>query len=321
VGAAPTARTTTPFHHEALFYAGDGEFASRCYDFVEEGLVRDEPVLVMVGSRKLELLRQALGERADGVHFADMEVVGRNPARIIPEWARFVATDASAGGSGGMRGIGEPIWAGRTPDELDECQLHESLINLAFAGADSFRLICPYDTSALPEDVIAEARRSHPIVSELGEPEACGDYCGIEKVAARFSEPLPEPPSDAFEMRVTVFRLRAARKAVRGRALAAGLGERAHDLVIAVNEILSNSLHHAHEAGTLRLWDEPDGLVCEVTDQGRIHQPLIGREEPDPGQVGGHGIWLVNLVCDLVRVRSSAGGSTVRMKMSPAVSR
>ena len=36
-----------------------------------------------------------------------------------------------------MRGIGEPIWADRRPDELDECQLHESLINLAFAGADS----------------------------------------------------------------------------------------------------------------------------------------------------------------------------------------
>jgi anti-sigma regulatory factor (Ser/Thr protein kinase) len=318
VGAAPSARTTTSFHHEALFYAGDGEFASRCCDFVEEGLERNEPVLVMVGSRKLELLRQALGERADGVHFADMEVVGSNPARIIPEWARFVAGHASAGESGRMRGIGEPIWAGRTRDELDECQLHESLINLAFAGADSFRLICPYDTEALPADVIAEARRSHPIVSERGEPERCGDYCGIEKVAAGFSEQLPEPPGDALELSVTVGALREARGLVRGRALEAGLGERADDLVIAVNEILSNSLHHAHEAGTLRIWDEPDGLVFEVTDRGRIDQPLIGREEPDLGQVGGQGIWLVNLVCDLVQVRSSPAGSVVRMKMSPA---
>ena len=92
-----------------------------------------------------------------------MEVVGRNPARIIPAWSRFVADHAGSGG--GMRGIGEPIWAGRTDAELSECQLHESLINLAFAAADDFRLICPYDTDALPEDVIAEARRSHPVVS------------------------------------------------------------------------------------------------------------------------------------------------------------
>ena len=96
----------------------------------------------MVGSRKLALLREALGERADGVEFADMEVIGRNPARIIPAWRRFVSDHASGNG-GGMRGIGEPIWADRGPDELAECQLHESLINLAFAAADSFRLVCP----------------------------------------------------------------------------------------------------------------------------------------------------------------------------------
>jgi anti-sigma regulatory factor (Ser/Thr protein kinase) len=316
VGAPLTLPKT--FHHEALFYAGEGEFAERCRDFVEEGLERDEPVLVMVGSRKLELLRRALGERADEVHFADMEVVGRNPARIIPEWARFVAAQAGAGASGGTRGIGEPIWADRPPDELEECQLHESLINLAFAAADSFRLVCPYDTASLPADVIAEARRSHPIASERGEPEPCGDYCGIDKVAARFSEPLPEPPADAFELTVTVGWLRRARGMVRRRALEAGLRERADDLVLAVNEILSNSLNHAREAGTLRIWDEPDGLVCEVRDRGRIHHPLIGREEPEAGQVGGHGIWLVNLVCDLAQVRSSPHGSTVRMKMSPA---
>jgi anti-sigma regulatory factor (Ser/Thr protein kinase) len=309
---------TATFHHEALFYAGDGEFVDRCRAFVEEGLDRSEPVLVMVGSRKLELLRQALAERAEDVQVADMEVVGRNPARIIPEWGRFVADHAAGAGSGGMRGIGEPIWADRKPDELAECQLHESLINLAFAAAVSFRLICPYDTSALPDDVIAAARRSHPMVAGEGDPQPCGDYCGIDKVAARFSERLPEPPPDAEEVRVTLDGLHEARGLVRRRALDAGLGARADDLVLAVNEVLSNSLHHAHDDGGLRIWGEPDRLVCEVRDAGHIVQPLVGREEPGVGQVGGHGIWLVNLVCDLVQVRSCPDGTTVRMKMSPA---
>jgi anti-sigma regulatory factor (Ser/Thr protein kinase) len=305
----------TTFHHEALFYGGDEEFVDRCRAFVEEGLDRDEPVLVMVGSRKLELLREALGGRAGGVHFADMEVVGRNPARIIPAWSQFVAGRGEGGGS--MRGIGEPIWADRKPDEIAESQLHESLINVAFAAAESFRLACPYDTAALPEDVIAEARRSHPFVSEAGEPEASGDYCGIEQVTARFSEQLPEPPAGREELQVTLDGLRVARALVRRRAEEAGLGERADDLVLAVNEVLSNSLYHAHDNGELRIWGEPDGLVCEVRDRGQIVHPLIGREEPALGQVGGHGIWLVNLVCDLVQVRSSEDGSTVRMKMSP----
>jgi anti-sigma regulatory factor (Ser/Thr protein kinase) len=305
------------FHHEALFYTGEAEFVDRCRAFVDAGLDGREPVLVMVGSRKLELLREALGERAEDVEFADMEVVGRNPARIIPAWSRFVADHAGGEeGAPALRGIGEPIWAERNSDELVECQLHESLLNLAFAAAGSFRLICPYDTAALPAEVIAEARRSHPMVSEAGEPEACGDYCGIENVATVFYEDLDEPPAGADELRVTLDGLREARAVVRRRAHEAGLGERADDFVLAVNEVLSNSLWHAHDDGTLRVWDEPDGLVCEVRDSGRMMQPLIGRAEPAIGQVGGHGIWLVNLVCDLVQVRSSEHGSTVRMKMS-----
>ncbi len=309
---------TATFHHEALFYAGDGEFVDRCRSFVEQGLDRGEPILVMVGSRKLELLREALGERSGEVHFADMEIVGRNPARIIPAWGRFVSDHAGNGDGVGMRGIGEPIWADRKPDEMEECQLHESLINLAFAAADSFRLVCPYDTDALPDDVIAEARRSHPVVSYESEPAPCSDYCGIDKVAARFSAPLAPAPDDSEELTVHLDALRDARGFVRRRAQAAGLGARGEDLVLAVNEVLSNSLHHAGEDGALRIWDEPDGLVCEVRDGGHIVHPLIGREEPAPGQVGGHGMWLVNLVCDLVQVRSSASGSTIRMKMSPA---
>jgi anti-sigma regulatory factor (Ser/Thr protein kinase) len=312
VGAAVS--SSTAFHHEAVFYAGDRQFVERSIAFIDEGLERDEPVLVMVGRRKLEFLREALGTRADDVHFADMELVGRNPARIIPAWSRFVAEHA--GGGGGMRGIGEPIWAGRTPSELSECQLHESLINLAFAAADDFRLICPYDTAALPEDVIAEARRSHPVVSHAGAENASPDYRGIDRVAAGFAEPLPEPPAGAEELIVNVGRLRDARRLVRTRAQETGLGERSEDFVLAVNEVLSNSLHHAGQDGSLRVWQEPDALVCEVRDGGHIIQPLIGREEPPIGQVGGHGIWLVNLVCDLVQVRSNPDGSTVRMQMS-----
>jgi anti-sigma regulatory factor (Ser/Thr protein kinase) len=306
------------FHHEALFYAGEDEFVERCRAFVEEGLDRGEPVLVMVGSRKLELLREALGERADQADFADMEVVGRNPARIIPAWGRFVADHSEGAAGGPMRGIGEPIWAGREQDELVECQLHESLINLAFSSADTFKLVCPYDTSALPDEVLAEARRSHPIVSSAGEPEPCGDYCGMDKAASLFHENLAEPPAGADEIRVTLDGLREARGLVRRLAEEAGLGQRADDFVLAVNEVLSNSLYHAHDAGTLRIWREPDGLVCEVRDSGWISHPLVGREEPAAGQVGGHGIWLVNLVCDLVQVRSSEHGSTVRMRMTNA---
>jgi anti-sigma regulatory factor (Ser/Thr protein kinase) len=310
VGAVSSA----PFHHEAVFYEGDDQFVERSLAFVHGGLARNEPVLVLVGARKLELLRAALASRAGDVHLVDMEIVGRNPARIIPAWSRFVAENAGTGG--GMRGIGEPIWAERTPCELSECQLHESLINLAFATADDFRLICPYDTAALPDDVIVEARRSHPVVSQSGIENVSYEYRGLDKAAARFSEALAEPPVEAEELKVTLSALRAARRLVWRRAEESGLGERAEDFMLAVNEVLSNSLQHAGEGGTLRVWSDADGLVCEVRDGGHIAQPLIGREEPPIGQIGGHGMWLVNLVCDLVQVRSSDQGTTIRMRMN-----
>lgn len=306
--------SSAAFHHEAVFYEGDDQFVDQSLAFVREGLARSEPVLVMVGERKLGLLRDALASKAADVHLVNMEVVGRNPARIIPAWSRFVAENAGTAGS--MRGIGEPIWADRTPSELSECQLHESLINLAFETADDFRLVCPYDLATLPEHVIAEARRSHPVLSFDGTENVSPDYCGIDQAAAGFATPLAEPPAEAEEITVTLPALRAARRLVWRRAEEAGLGERAEDFMLAVNEVLSNSIQHTGEGGTLRLWLDDVGLVCEVRDHGHIAQPLIGRQEPAIGQIGGHGMWLVNLVCDLVQVRSSDQGSTIRMRMN-----
>src|SRR3954451_16267429 len=130
------------FRHEALFYAGRDDFVRQVGGFVRAGLVAAEPVLVMVTADKIEALRAELGDDAGRVAFADMGETGRNPGRIISAWTDFAAGHLAAGRT--MRGVGEPICAGRSSEELVERQHHESLLNLAFAGADNFRLICPY---------------------------------------------------------------------------------------------------------------------------------------------------------------------------------
>src|SRR5687767_7957173 len=98
------------FRHEALFYAGDEDLVRAASRFLREGLERDEPALVALGSAKLDALRSELDGDADRILFADIAEVGANPARIIPAWRRFV--DRFAGQRVGLRGIGEPIWAG-----------------------------------------------------------------------------------------------------------------------------------------------------------------------------------------------------------------
>lgn len=155
------------FQHDALFYSGTDGFVTRTSAFIRDSVAEGEPILVVVSEEKIELLRRELGGDPDGVRFADMQLIGRNPARIIPAWRDFVAEHATSGRR--FRGIGEPIWATRSASELVECARHEALLNLAFAEGQTWWLACPYDTGSLPEAVLAEAERNHPWVMHGGE--------------------------------------------------------------------------------------------------------------------------------------------------------
>ena len=304
----------TAFAHEALFYAGEDEFVRATSEFVREGVAAGEPVLVVVDRRKIDRIREALNGEGHDVLFADMADVGANPARIIPAWRRFLDERAVDGCP--VRGIGEPVWPGRNGAELVECQRHESLLNLAFADSPAWQLLCPYDTSALDAPVLAEACHSHPTLVEGGRRTASPTYRGLEAIAAPFDAELPEPAAPPLELAFAGDTLGEARRLVRARADEAGLDSaRLHNLVLAANEMTTNSVRHGGGGGLLRLWEEDDMLVCEIRDAGRIEAPLVGRVQPRVGQESGRGHWMANQLCDLVQVRSFAGGSAVRLHM------
>src|SRR6478735_26217 len=143
------------FHHEALFYAGEDEFLAGTLPFVEGAIERDEQVLIALGGENTRLLEDALGGEREGVTFTPMETLGQNPARIIPAWQAFVTAHAARGKP--VRGIGEPIWPGRTEEEMVECHHHESLLNYAFDEGPAWWLLCPYDADGLDDDVLAAA--------------------------------------------------------------------------------------------------------------------------------------------------------------------
>jgi anti-sigma regulatory factor (Ser/Thr protein kinase) len=302
------------FRHAALFYAGDDGYVDSLVPFIRGGLEAQEPVLVMVPGRKADLLCEGLRSDAGEVHFANMAEVGANPAHIIPAWRDFVTKRSAPGRR--LRGIGEPIWAGRTPDELVECQHHEALLNVAFHGAAAMDLLCPYDERALDAAVVEEALRSHPIVLEDGDFHDCAEYEGAESATAPFAKPLSNPPADAPQLAFDVSALDAVRGFVAVCAAEAGMSRtRRDDLVLAVNELASNSILHGGGGGVLRAWSEPSAFVVEIRDRGRIDAPLAGREAPASGQIGGHGLWLVNQLCDLIQMRTFDTGSVVRVHM------
>lgn len=302
------------FRHEALLYEGDEQFLAGAIPFIVGALTAAEPIVVAVDRAKIGLLRSKLGAGAEFVHFADMREVGANPARLIPAWREFI--DARAAQGRRIWGIGEPIWAGRSEAELVECQLHEALLNLAFADAGPLSFLCPYDMGALEAGVIAEAYRSHATVLQDGTRRESHSFCGAAAAAAPSVEPLTEPPGRVAERTFTAGGLAGVRQFVAGRARVAGLSSaRGDDLVLAVNEVASNSVRHGGGSGTLRVWRESGSLICEVRDRGRLHDPLAGRRRPDLEEIGGHGLWIVNQVCDLVQLRSFPDGSAVRIHM------
>jgi anti-sigma regulatory factor (Ser/Thr protein kinase) len=277
-----------------------------------------EPILVVVGKAKLAALREELGSDCDEyLQLADMAEVGANPARIIPVWQEFV--DRNAGADSRIWGIGEPVWAGRTGDELAECRRHEQLLNLVFPDPQ-FSLLCPYDTDTLADEVIEDAHRTHPYVREAGRTGENASYAGREGLDAPFDAPLSEPPLGiaelAFDARA---QLRQVRAFIAGYAREAGLTDmRTSDLLLAANEVATNSLMHGAGAGVVAIWESDGSVICEVRDGGRIDDPLAGRLRPAPTARGGRGLWLVNQVCDLVQIRSTPQGNVVRLHMRTA---
>jgi anti-sigma regulatory factor (Ser/Thr protein kinase) len=106
------------------------------------------------------------------------------------------------------------------------------------------------------------------------------------------------------------------RALVAGVATEAGLSEeRRAGLVLAVHEVAANSVSHGHHRGTLRVWRDPTEIVCEVRDDGRVADPLVGRARPGLKGEGGRGLWIANQLCELVQLRSFATETVVRLHM------
>ncbi|GAB3954205.1 hypothetical protein GCM10027614_60910 [Micromonospora vulcania] len=84
------------------------------------------------------------------------------------------------------------------------------------------------------------------------------------------------------------------RHSVTSCAHASGLtGQRLDDFVLAINELITNAVRHGGGLGWLRLWREPELLVCEVADHGHGISPqrLGDRRRPaaKPPAAGGSG--------------------------------
>lgn len=300
------------FHHEAALYAGEDEFLPATLPFLQNALAAGEPAMVAVSADKAARLKSSLGRSAARVRFVDMRAIGLNPGSIISEWREFV--DESSAPGRRVWGIGEPAWPERSSEEFDECYRHECLLNVAFADARGFRLLCPYDTETLPREVIDRAFVSHPVMLRDGVERTSRKYRHPSHLADLLGEPLPAPPSAARHIEFDDSSLPSVRQFVLTAAQDAGVtADDARDFVLAVHELATNTTRYGGGTGKLTAWHGDGTLVCEVCDGGLISDALAGRLRPPRPDGGGFGLWMVNQICDLVQLRSSASGTVVRV--------
>jgi hypothetical protein len=149
------ARSQQSYRHEAFSWHDASDFTTGRVPLITDGLDASEPVMVAVSAPHRKWLRDALDGQAE-VEFFDIEELGRNPAQIIPAWQQFLNT--RSGRFRRVRGIGEPIWPGRRPEELIECQLRDAMLNIAIDPETPFWLICSHDAVTLSPAVVEEAR-------------------------------------------------------------------------------------------------------------------------------------------------------------------
>jgi hypothetical protein len=211
-----------------------------------------------------------------------------------------------------VRGIGEPIWRGRRPEEVVECQLHEALLNLAVDPETPFWLVCPYALHSLDDAVIAEAYRSHPAVILQSQYQGNMHYAGRSHVDWIFGSPLPELPTESKQFTLTSSNVRGVVDVVTLAASAAGFwSEKVTNLAAAVRRLAAGSLRRGAAQVTVKLWDRPQELIFEVSDNTAITDVMIGRRPPIGDDLDG--LWSANQLCDLVQVRSTSSWSTVRL--------
>ena len=164
--------------------------------------------------------------------------------------------------------------------------------------------------------MIETARRPHAALAHEG---AGGSREPAEAVRAPLHGSLRPPAPDATLLSIEFgpTGLAEVRRFVRAFAAGNALNaENSDALVLAVDELASNSVQYGGGGGTVHAWREADRLLLQVSDDGHVTEPLVGRLKPTATQKRGRGLWLVNQLCELVQLRSSPAGTVVRIHAS-----
>jgi anti-sigma regulatory factor (Ser/Thr protein kinase) len=297
--------------HEAVLYSAPDELADRLVPRLLPSLHDGAPVVAVLDETTRAELRRALGDAAGQVAFPDPAVVHRVPPfTVAARWARLSRHVTSPMGRAtvvgqhveGLPGCGDNHWA-----RLDIA------LNVAVVGLP-ITVLCPYRTD---DPDLARVEATHPRLVTATGMVSSGSY--RPPVEALVEYPPPPPPElgpPAAELSFGpdgLGELRHLVAEVVGRSGTAP--DRVADLVLAVNEIGSNSIEHGAGEGRLRLWMTDEAVTAEIAYGGSADLPFPGMVAPSAVGIRGRGLWLASELCDVLQVWSDSVGTVVRLRM------
>jgi len=303
------------FHHDVLLYGGPGDLARQAAPLIAAARAAGAAFVAAVPRAHVDDVASLLGDDTSDT-VTETDGIARNPGRLLEVWAD--ALDGARRSGRPLVGIAEVVWPERTDAELEECWISEVLIEAAFAEGDDLHLVCAYDVATLDPATLDRACAHHATMFHEGTPWE-NDHYRPELPAAVLSHPLAPVPPGARRINVRLDDLPELREDVRALARSYGVSERrVDDLVLATNELASNTVRHGGSDGVVEIWIRDGSIWCEVNDSGRIDDPYVGRRRPATHDTGGRGVWIAHQVCDLVQVRSSSNGTRIRIRMAIA---
>ena len=302
--------------HQALLYRDIDDFLSVTVPYLRSGLERDQAVIAVVRGPNLEALRDVLPPREAPIRYIDSAEFYRHPVRTLRDYQNVVTESAPRS----LCALAEPSWDGWDERQTLEWIRYESLINVVFEGSGA-RALCPYDTGTLPPRVVAEARRTHPLLHTADHRGLNDDYVDPMTFGAGCDRGLRfDRPRNAEYLPIKDDDLSVLRSFLGERACRHGLVQHAaRNLVTAANEVAANALQHGTPPIGLWLWRDGADLVCEIGDNGFWRpspSPLTGFIPPNTALERGFGLWTVRLLVDLMDLHADWDGTFVRLRVS-----
>lgn len=301
--------TVTDTVHQAVLYRTPAELAVQLARHLRTAIGAGELVVAVLDEPNRSALRDALGDAAAAVEFPEPARVHQVPAfTVAVRWARLARRTSSRGGR--LTVVNQHV-DGPVETDREHWARVDMALDIATAGLP-ITVLCPHREDGPDLGIVHATHRS--LVTTAGVRPSTGYRPPREAIVHFPPPPPPELGPPDVELSFAAANLPRLRRDVAGCAESAGLRtEQIPDVVLAVNEIVTNSVEHGPGHGSLRMWARPSRLVCEVTDPGRMDVPFPGLAAPAPRGDRGRGLWLASELSEILQVWSDDGGTVVRL--------